>query len=321
MFEVIFKLSISSLTTILFGLGIMYNKIFLDILQNSKIIANKKFQQKFGNKIRKLNKDIERIESLNSKSIRYKIYKYLKEIIENLDMEKDGVTPIGLVIFISSISFILTIVTAAFFEEANMILLLFIMFFYLILVIFRFMSLTQYEKREDDIMSAIDLLVPDIKKGVENSIRSYQNEFKPRIRKYFKSFLDDIDNKGFSFKEAMLVLEDKLGENFRDFASNSISYEEKADEVSDQEFSILIEIHSKKRETRDINKRAFNKTKFEIFSCIAMIGIYCVIAMYQDRFIMNFFLNMQIGKIAVLIHAIVMVFIVASLAKIKAKSL
>ncbi|HBG5344056.1 TPA: hypothetical protein KQG29_001420 [Clostridioides difficile] len=321
MFEVIFKLSISCIVITIFGFCVMYNKKLINLLEKSKIATNNKFQEKFGKKLRQLSRDTERKANINKNTLNYKLYIYFKDIIENLDMEKDNVTPSGLVIFIASLSFVFSTIFSVIVNSVNLTLPMFCAFFYLILVVFKFMSLTRYEKKEAQIMDMTDLLVSDIRGGVLNAIRRYKNSVHPNLRIYVHEFLDDIDNKSYSFEKAIKKLNDKLGHNFTEFCIIAISYESKADEHSESEFSIVMETNAEVRNTREENNKIFNERKIQIIASMLLIGAYCVFSIYEDRFMMNFFLNNTFGKLSLVADVGLVAWSLAYLTSVKSQSL
>lgn len=304
-----------------FGYFIMYNNKIFKRIEQTKKGSNSKFQQLIGSKLRALNDRSEKVASVNKGSINYKVYTFFKDIIINLDMEKDNVTPTGLIVFIASLSTICTIILSTILGSVMLVIPLFCALFYLITVIFKFSSLMRYERREAEIMDAVDLLVSDVKGGVFNAILRYKDVFNPNIRPYFLEFIDDVQNKGYGFKQAMLKLEDKLGINFTDFAQKAILYEEKADSDMDDIFSVIIEMNRCKRTLRYINNQEFIKLRTELVVSLIMIAGYCIFATATDPFLANFFLNRVEGKLLLVIDIVAIAGVLAYIAGIKAKSL
>lgn len=304
-----------------FGYFIMYNNKILKKISESKEKSNSKFQKIIGDKVSALNDRAEKVSVIDKGSLAHKVTVFFKDIIVNLDMEKDNVTPIGLIVFISSVSLVITLILATLLGAIVLTVPLFFAIFYLIVVLFRFSSLMRYEKREAEIMDAVDLLVSDVRGGVYNAIVRYRDVFHPNIRPYFKEFLDDINNKGYSVKQAMLKLNDKLGINFTDFAQKAILYEEKADDDMVDIFSVIIEMNRCKRTLRYINNQEFIKLRTELMISILMIAGYCIFATATDPFLANFFTNGIIGKLLIVLDIVGIAFVLAYIASIKAKSL
>lgn len=321
MSNIIIRLLLSSGFVFGFGYCVMYNQKILNKIEQAKEGSNSKFQRLIGSKIQKLNARNEKVASVTKGSLTYKVYTYLKDIIVNLDMEKDHVTPTGLMVFICSLSLTLTMILSTLLGSIFLAVPLFCALCYLIIVIFKFSSLMGYERREAEIMDAVDLLVSDVKGGVFNAIIRYKNVFHPNIRPYFIEFLDDVQNKGYSFKQAMLKLNDKLGVNFTEFAQKAILYEEKADDDMDDIFSVLIEMNRCKRTLRYINNQEFIKLRTQLVISLVMIAGYCVFTTATDPFLSNFFLNRVEGKMLIVADIVAVAGVLAYIAGIKAKSL
>lgn len=304
-----------------FGYMILYNNKVLKRVEESKNKSEKWYYRKLGKYLKDLNSRNEKITAVNKETLNHKVYMFFKEIIVNLDMERDNVTPIGLIVFIGFIAFVLTTILGTIMGSLNIIIPLYCALFYLIVVIFRFASLLRYEKREAEIMDAVDLLVSDVKGGVRNAILRYKDVFHPNIRPYFLEFIDDIQNKGYGFKAAMLKLNDKLGVNFTEFTQKAILYEEKADADMDDIFSVIIEMNRTKRTLRYINNIEFNKLRSQLIVSMIMIAGYCLFTIATDPFLAVFFTQRDEGKFIIVLDIVLIAFVLAYIAGIKAKSL
>lgn len=304
-----------------FGLLVMYNNRVLTWLESTKRGSNERFYRLVGIRLMRINKRVERVSSINKHSKTYKISNYFKGIIENLDMNKDKVTPTGLLTFISCLSISLALILVILMDAFMLLIPATLAIFYLTVVVFKFMSLVRFEKREAEIMDAVDLLVSDVKGGVQNAITRYKYSFHANIRPYFLEFLDDIKNKGYSFKSAMLNLNEKLGFTFTDFAQKAIMYEEKADRDMDDIFSSLIEVNRFKRQLRDINNKEFNSLRTEFLLSVLVIVGYGLFSINTDAFIAYFFLKSFFGRLLIIIDVVIVAWVLAYITSIKAKSL
>lgn len=302
-----------------FGLFVMYNHKIMTMLGVYRKRSESIFYRVLGKRIKKWNEDIERITSIKKDTLTYRINAYFKEIIVNLDMGKDNVTPIGLITFIVSVSFSFAFIFAVWSGEVLLSIPAFAAIFYFIVVIFRFMSLMAYEKKEAEIMDTEDLLAMDVKGGVYNAILRYRKSFHPNMKPYFEEFIDNIQHKGYSFREAMLVLNDRLGQNFTDFAQKAILYEEKADKDMDDIFSSIVEINRYRRTLRYENNKKFNQLRLEFILSMCVIGGYVIFSMISDPFLANFFKNTLFGKLLLLGDIVIITAVLAYLSSIKAK--
>lgn len=315
------KVFLLVIALLFFGYIVMYNRKIVDKMVKSEVFASGLFYKLVGRHLYGLNQRVTRTANLNRQSVYYKWYKYFDDMILNLDLAKDGVTVVGLVTFMLSMSLGVAVVFGFLF---NMFLLLPIstgVVFYLIVVIFRLMSLIKYERREADIMDAVDLLVSDIKGGVYNAIVRYQNSFNPNIREYFLEFVDDVQNKGFNFKQAMLILNGKLGHNFTDFAHKAILYEGKADKDMSEIFSSIIETNRQRRTLRHVNAIAFNKLRTDLIICLVLIFGYVIFAISMDSYLFDLVAHNMYGKIMVIGDIGAIAWVLMYITSIKSESL
>lgn len=306
---------------IAFGFLALYSNKIVNGLVTSKEFVNKWYYKAFGKTLKSIQTSFSRTAQLNKYSMAYRIYNYFDELIINLDMKKDNVTVTGLLVFILSISVSSGIVLSYLMNSIILIFPITAAFFYLVVVVLRFLGLMQYEQREAEIMDAVDLLVSDIRGGIYNAILKYQDSFHPNVKPYFLSFIDDIQNKGYSFKQAMGILNDKLGPNFTDFAQKAVLYEAKADETMEDIFSSIIETNRQRRTLRYINNVKFNELRTQfIVSFILIIG-YGVFSALFDPFILEFLTQNTVGKCMLIGDIVIVAFVMSYLASIKAKSL
>ena len=321
MVNIILQLAGAVAVVIGFGFLALYSNKIINAMVLSKDFMNKWYYKLFGKTLKNLQVSFSRTAQLNKYSFAYKIYHFFDELIINLDMKKDNVTVTGLLVFIISLSLAVVIVLAYFMSSFGLLIPITAAFFYLIVVLFRFMGLMQYEQREAEIMDAVDLLVSDIRGGIYNAVLKYKDSFHPNVRPYFLSFIDDIQNKGYSFKQAMGILNDKLGPNFTDFAQKAVLYEDKADETMEDIFSSIIETNRQRRTLRYINNVKFAdlRTQF-IVSFILIIG-YGVFSALFDPFILRFLTQNYFGKCMLIGDIVIVAFVLSYLASIKAKSL
>ena len=304
-----------------FGFLALYSNKIINVLVGSKDFVDKWYYKLFGKTLKSLQVKFSRTADLNKYSIAYKIYNFFDELIVNLDMRKDNVTVTGLIVFITSISLAGGVILSTLMNSIILLLPITAAFFYLLVVVFRFLGLMRYEQREAEIMDAVDLLVSDIRGGIYNAILRYKDSFHPNIRPFFIAFIDDIQNKGYSFKQAMGILNDKLGSNFTDFAQKAVLYEDKADETMEDIFSSIIETNRQRRTLRYINNVKFNELRTQFIVSFLLIIGYGVFSALLDPFILEFLTQNTFGKILLIGDIVVIAFVLSYLASIKAKSL
>lgn len=301
-----------------FGLLVMYNAKVLFLLSQSTTFVEKLYLRFFGTRIRNLNLRMERETGLRKKSLTARGTRYLREIIQNLDMQKDGVTPAGLLVFLTAVSLAGAALVLFFAKNLVLAFLAFFTVFYLVLTLLRFISLLRYERKEAEIMDTVDLLAMDVRGGVKNAIQRYTPAMHPNIKPYFEEFLDNINIRGYSFEQAMLLLSDRLGPNFVDFAQKAILYEAKADNELEDIFSSIIEVNRHRRELRYRTNMKFSQLRFDFLTSGSVILGYAVFSIWLDGYIRHF-LTSTVGMLMIIIDVFVVTLVLSYMAAIKAK--
>lgn len=300
---------------------IKYNVLVLSFIAGVRNKFLSFISRKIGKGVNIANKQFKRTAFLNQERFLFKIYRYFDDIIVNSNLTKDGVTVMGLLIFIGFLSLLITIGATLFFNLGGLAIVTFIIIFVFITVIFRFNSLSKVEHREAIIMDAVDLMVSDVKGGVFNAIVRYMDSFHPDIRPYFLECVDNVRNRGLGFKQSMLILNDRLGYSFSDFCQKAIIYEEKADDTLDDIFSSILERNRQRRLLRARNNAAFRSimTTLEV-SYVAIAG-FAIFTLTTEPTIFDFIINHPVGKLMILGDILLFAVVMGYLSGLRAKSL
>ena len=305
----------------LFVLFVAFNKQILKFLGKCKLSFNDFVVKTFGSKFRHADKKLKRKANLKNRSLIHKVYRVFNNIIINLNLQKSGVTVSGLLLFMIISSVALAIVVGLVFNfEIVLMIPMVIVAFIGVFVIMEFKALGQKERYEGQIMDAVDLLVSDVKGGIHNAIVRYMQSFHPDIRSYFKEFVDNTTLKGLSFKSAMLILNDRLGITFSDFAHKAILYEEKADSEFDDIFSSILEVNRHKRILRAKNNAAFSQIMSTFLITFLAVAGYALYIAFTEPYVGNFLANEIFGKILIIGDFLIFVIIIGYLTLLKSKS-
>lgn len=315
------KFYILAVVVLVFGFFVMYNRKFLNILGFTLDKTEGFFYRYIGRYIKKLNTNLERTATIKKGSLTHRITMYYKDIIVNLDMVKDNVTVAGLLSFITSLALALSILLTIFTRDLVLFPFLFLALFYTITIVFRFFALMRFEKTEAHIMDTEDLIAMDVKGGVYNAILRYHKSFHPSMQPFFNEFIDNIQNKGYSFRDAMVILNDRLGPTFTEFAQKAIQYEERGDDKMEDIFASIVEINRYRRTIRFENNIKFNQLRMQFLVSICIIAGYAIFSVFTDGFLAHFFLNTTLGKILIVVDLLIIAFVLAFIASIKAKLL
>lgn len=306
---------------LLFAYIVMYNRKVLDMLAKSQSNAEGIYHKMFGKRMQKFHRSVERKATIDKKSLTYKVSNYLQDIIVNLDLAKDHVTPVGLGTFIVAVSASLSGVFVVWSGEYSLAIPAFLAVLYLVIVLFRFFALLKFENREARIMDAEDLIAMDVSSGVFNAITRYQNSFHPDMKPYFDEFLDNVRNRGYSFSKAMVLLNNSLGSTFTSFAKKAIYYEDKADENLESIFSPIIDINQHKRSLRQRNNKKFDDLRLDFMLSMVVIAAYGIFSYYSDAYIEHVFSKEYWGKLILIIDVVVIAGVLGYISSIKSKFL
>jgi len=134
-------------------------------------------------------------------------------------------------------------------------------------------------------------------------------------------FIDDIQNKGYGFKQAILILNSKLGPNFNEFTQKAIIYEEKADKGMQDIFSSIIDSNRQRRTLRYINDKEFSDLRVQFIVSMVIILGYALMSMVIDSFFVHFFMETLIGRVLIITNIVIVAAVLAYMASIKAESL
>lgn len=251
-----------------------------------------------------------------------KLYTFVNEQLIALGYKRIGITVTGYLIFWGVVAAILS---AVIIFIAKLGLLMYIpvtiLCFICTLVMTRVMVSERMEKRETDVMNAIDLIVPEIGNGVKNAIVTYQDNFAPSVRDDFKAFVNNIQDRGYTFEDAMYILADNLGIVFKDFAQKAIYYEAIGEKEMLDIFSDITETNRLRRQLRDENATAFLGLKSSFIASTVMTGGYFVFLMLTDDYSREFFLTKPIGKVLLIIIVMVVFGVLSYISTIKSKAI
>lgn len=258
----------------------------------------------------------------HSSSIFSKLYIWVNNQLVSLGLKRLGVSVVGYLLFWSTVSLLMSILLTiisgmgvAFFP------LIFGMTFTVCLVMTRVLVSERMEMREADIMNAVDLIVPEVYNGVKNAIVTYMENFAPSVRDDFQAFIINIQDRGYTFEDAMYILSDNLGLIFNDFAQKAIYFESVGEHEMVEIFNDITEQNRMRRQLRDENNNAFTSLKASFIASAGMTFGYFMFLMFTDDFSRIFFLTKTAGKFLLLIMISVIFAVLAYITTIKSKTI
>lgn len=265
---------------------------------------------------------VQRYVYLHRSSLIAKLYNWINEQLIAAGMKRVGVTPVGYMLFWGTISAITAIVIGII---CNLNVFLYVVIFFILVAVFlvatRVFVAGKMEKREADVMDALDLIIPEIGSGVKNAIARYVDNFSPSLQQDFKIFLSNIQDRGMSFEDAMFILADSLGNIFKDFAQKAVFYEELGEEDMRGIFDDIVETNRQRRELRYNNNLEFGVLRLSfIISAGITIG-YFIFLMATDWFSRYFFLTTTWGNILLVAIVLTIFGVLSYIATIKSRAI
>ena len=255
-------------------------------------------------------------------SIISKLYTWVNEQLIALGLKRQGVTAFGyltfwalMAILLGTATVLLLRLTLAFTP------LLWGLYYFCLLIMTRVMVSERMEKREADVMNAIDLIVPEVRGGIKNAIITYKDNFAPSLRDDFMAFIINIQDRGYSFADAMYILADNLGLVFQDFAQKAIYYEAAGEVEMLDIFTDLTETNRLRRQLRDENSNIFATLKLSFVVSVFAVVMYFIFLMFTDDFSRNFFMNEIAGQFLLIVCVMIVFIVMAYISTIKSRAI
>ncbi len=212
----------------------------------------------------------------------------------NLPVTLESFTSILCIIFV-----IITLVIIMFIQNVTMSVVLTISIFIGFLTYFVMQSKLIKAQSLEDIMDAEDIICPLARDGVLVAIKKVMESdeyISPNIRPYFQQFIDNCENNGYSFKQAILLLNKQLGPAFDNFTKKAIVFEyNERKGMAD----IFLDIVDENAVLRDINARKdriFRKMNRDFLMKTLIILLFFLYALSVSEF-RSFMIFTDVGRI------------------------
>ncbi len=183
-----------------------------------------------------------------------------------------------------------------------------------ILTLFVMQSKAIKTERFEDIMNAEDIICPLARDGVLVAIKKVMESeeyISLSIRPYFQQFIDNCENNGYSFRQAITLLNRQLGPKFDNFTKKAIVFEYNERKGMADVFLDIVDENAVLREINVRKDRIFRKMNRDFLLKTAIIIVFFLYALSIPDF-KEFMLKNNIGK---LINTIVVSVICLSFAR------
>ena len=277
---------------------ILHN-LFFKILQMVGKIINKKE--------RAYHRDVE-IGKITEKRTSYKLYNFLSELIIDLDLVYSGITPyelLALTVFLTLLA--VGIICQLLFSNIFMIIFLGPICIVGVFAVMYTKANVAHDTRIESVIEAENIICNNIKVGVVVAVRDSLDTLPKSVKPYFKDFVDNVEQKNYHIKTALLELNARLGSVADDFIKKCIVFELEEEHGIAGMFADIVEINNINMEMRVQMKRRFEEVKTDFI--IGASGIFAflggVIAIFSN--VREFYFTTWIGQLILAIDVLLLV--------------
>lgn len=283
------------------GIGLigLLHKFLKLIVKAFGMFINKKEQ--------KYHRDRE-IGKINDKRTTVKLYRFLSELIIDLNLRSTGVTPYEFLVLTIIIVTTVTLILCKLLFDSFLISI--IMTPIVIVGTFCVMytkANVAHDTRIEAVIEAENIICNNIKVGVVVAIRESLNVLPKTVRPEFKEFIDNIEHKNYHVKTALLELNAKLGSVADDFIKKCIVFEMEEEHGIAGMFQDIIEINNINMKMRTKMKRKFEEVKTQFIIGAAMIFLFLggVLVIYPN--VREFYFTNALGQIIIAIDILLLI--------------
>lgn len=248
------------------------------------------------------------IGKFNSKSKKVKHYRFLNDLIIDLELKPRGCTPYEFLwtLIIGSV-LVATLAATLIFNNTLLILPISIIAFIGITCGLYTKANLAHDRRIEAVLESENVICNNIKDGVVVAARNAINLMPLEVRDVYRDFIDDVESKNYHIKDALMELNNNLGSIADDFIKKCIVLETEEEKGIAGMFQDIVEINNIKSEIRTDMKRKFEKVAREFMLSVGAIMILMggEIALYEILF--NFYIKNGIGQIILLLDVLVLI--------------
>lgn len=266
-------------------------------------------------------RDIE-IGKLNEKRIRYKLYRFLSELIIDLNLTYSGITPYEL-LFITCflVIVITTILCKILFGSVLMLLLMGPVAIVGTFCVMYTRANIAHDTRIEAVIEAENIICNNIKVGVLVAVRDSIDVIPETVRPDFIDFIDNVEQKNYHIRTALMELNAKLGGVADDFIKKCIVFEMEEEHGIAGMFQDIVEINNIQLEMRTNMKRKFEEVKFQFIIGAGMIFAFLAIVLFIYPTVRDFYFKTAIGQFILVIDALLLILEYVYLTYLRAKEL
>ncbi|MGF7046949.1 hypothetical protein J2T13_001451 [Paenibacillus sp. DS2015] len=193
---------------------------------------------------------------------------------------------------------IMVLIIIFFMQNVTLSVVLTIAFFIGLLTYFVMQSKAIKAEKLENIMDAEDLICPLAREGVLVAIKKVMESdeyIRSSIRPYFQQFIDNCENNGYSFRQAITLLNKQLGPKFDNFTKKAIVFEYNERKGMADIFLDIVDENAVLREINARKDRIFRRMNRDFLLKTAIILLFFIYALSVPDF-RQFMLFNNVGK-------------------------
>lgn len=266
-------------------------------------------------------RDLE-IGKLSDKRAKVKLYRFLSELIIDLNLLNSGILPYELLLLTCFASTVVTLILAKIlFDSIFMGIMLTPIITIGVFCVMYTKANIAHDTRIEAVIEAENIICNNIKVGVVVAVRESLDVLPKTVRTDFKDFIDNIEQKNYHIKTALLELNSRLGSVADDFIKKCIVFEMEEEHGISGMFADIVEMNNIKMEMRTSMKRKFEEVKrdFEIGASMIFIFLGGVLAIYPN--VRHFYFNKPLGQLIIAIDILLLIIEYVYITYLRAKEL
>lgn len=266
-------------------------------------------------------RDLE-IGKIDEKRTSVKLYRFLNDLIIDLNFKDSGITPYELLYATITLTLLATMaITKIVFGGIGMTVLLGPV---AIIAVFCFMytkANLAHDARIEAVIEAENIICNNIKIGVVTAIRESLPTLPRQVQPDFRDFIDNVEYKNYHVKTALQELNIKLGGIADDFIKKCIVFELEEEHGIAGMFADVVEVNGIKMMIRIEMKRQFEQVvqEFKIGAGMIAVFLFGVLAIYPD--VRDMYFQTIVGQIILCVDFLIIIAEFVYITYLRAKEL
>lgn len=298
------------------------SKLPIMVIINDIIKSILKFTGKLINKREvAFHRDLE-IGKINEKRASYKLYSFLNDLLIDLQLLHHGYTPYEFAFVVSFLTFVGTsLVCKMLFGSFLITIVMFPIALVGVFCVLYTRANIAHDTRIENVIEAENIICNNIKVGVLVAVRESLDVIPKELRPTFKDFVDNVEQKNYHIKTALMELNKNLGSVADDFIKKCIVFEMEEEHGVSGMFADIVEINNINMEMRTEMKRAFEEVKYNFRIGAGMIFAFLIGVLYVFPTVREFYISTWMGQSIIAIDILLLIVEYVYLTYLRAKEL